>query len=97
MTNGDAHNCDSDCHEFELMTIDKIINGKARYITTRNVVVTLFAFVKEFTLTLSCPTSALLMCSLISRLYGLLYRHFSSKLFLPKYFYFKAHVKRSRK
>ena len=44
MTNGDVHNCDSDCDEFELMTIDKIINGKVRYVTTGNAFVTLFAF-----------------------------------------------------
>ena len=30
MSNGDAQNSDSDCDLFELMTIDKIINGKVR-------------------------------------------------------------------
>lgn len=27
-TNGHVHNCGSDCNDFELMTIDKILNGK---------------------------------------------------------------------
>lgn len=79
MTNGDGHNCDSD--EFELMTIDTIVNGKVRYMPTGNVSVTRFSFVKEFTLTLPCPTSALHMCSSISRLCGLLFRHFFFQLY----------------
>ena len=35
MANGDAQNGDSGCDEFELMTIDKIINGKVRKIVQR--------------------------------------------------------------
>ena len=41
MTNGDAQNGDSDCDEFELMTIDKIINGKVRQ--TENIFVAHFS------------------------------------------------------
>ena len=42
VTNGDVQNGDSDCDGFELMTIDKIINGKVRQ--TENIFVAFFPF-----------------------------------------------------
>ena len=42
MANGDVQNGDSDCDGFELMTIDKIINGKVRQ--TDSVFVVFFSF-----------------------------------------------------
>lgn len=55
MTNGDVQNGDSDCDGFELMTIDKIINGKVRQ--TENINFRCISFSRflqsKFTLTLN--------------------------------------------
>lgn len=52
MTNGDVQNGDSDCDGFELMTIDKIINGKVRQTESVFVVFSFPHFLQsKFTLT----------------------------------------------
>ena len=43
MANGEVQNGDSDCDGFELMTIDKIINGKVRRTESVFVVCSLFS------------------------------------------------------